>query len=382
MNSCVNKPKKLREKIPESTRLRLWVKSGGRCAHCNEVVYRDSFTLMSDNFSEIAHIIASSNDGPRGSELSENLQIDYDNLILLCSKCHKLVDGDNKNKFPVEKLQQIKEEHERRIEILTSIDRNAKTHVLIIQSSIGINHVEVNKKDVNIAVIENRMYPSEEKPYCIDLTNDEGRGDSSFYLAKAKQLKNALKDFIGRFDSASERQHISVFPLALMPLLVCFGRELGNKHAIQLFQHNRIEDDWAWKDENNTTEYFVKKPKNPIQKSDVFLKIAISDSIGEDKLKSIPDINSNIYEIGIENPTPHFLVHRDLIPKFDVIYRQILNEIQLFHGVNCNVNLLMAVPAPIAIQCGLSLLPGKDPNIWAFDYDKAHGGFIKALKVN
>src|SRR5690606_18452055 len=105
-------------------------------------------------------------------------------------------------------------------------------------------------------------------------------------------------------------------------------------------------------------------------------------AIGEDKLKSIPDINSNIYEIGIENPTPHFLVHRDLIPKFDVIYRQILNEIQRFHGANCNINLLMAAPAPIAIQCGLSLLPGKDPNIWAYDYDKKYGGFIKALKVN
>ena len=91
-----------------------------------------------------------------------------------------------------------------------------------------------------------------------------------------------------------------------MPLLVCFGRELGNKHAIQLFQHNRIEDDWVWKDENNTTEYFCQKPKNPIQNL-MFLKIAISDSIGEDKLKSLPDINSNIYEIGIENPTLIFL---------------------------------------------------------------------------
>ena len=34
MNKCVNKPDKLREKIPEKTRLRLWVRSGGRCAHC------------------------------------------------------------------------------------------------------------------------------------------------------------------------------------------------------------------------------------------------------------------------------------------------------------------------------------------------------------
>lgn len=382
MSSCVNKPKKLREKIPESTRLRLWVKSGGRCAHCNEVVYRDSFTLMNDNFSEVAHIIANSIGGPRGNEFSTDLQIDYDNLILLCSKCHKLIDGDNKEQFPIKKLQQIKEDHERRIEILTSIDRNAKTHALIIQSSIGINHVEVNKKDVNIAIIENRMYPSEEKPYFIDLTNDSGRGDSNFYSAKAQQLKSALNDFVGKFNSASDRQHISVFPLALMPLLVSFGRELGNKHALQLFQHNRTEDNWIWKDENNNIEYFVKKPKHPNKQDDVFLKIALSDSIGDDKLKSIPDISQNIYEIGIENPSPHYLVHRDLIPKFDVIYRQILNEIQLFHGVNCNVNLLMAVPAPIAIQCGLSLLPGKDPNIWAFDYDKAHGGFIKALKVN
>ncbi len=382
MSKCVNKPDKLREKIPEKTRLRLWVRSGGRCAHCNDVVYRDSFTLMNDNFSEVAHIIASSKDGPRGNELSEQLQIDYENLILLCSKCHKLVDGDNKNEFPIKKLRQIKQDHERRIEILTSINRNAKTNALIIKSSIGVNHVEVNEKDVNIAVIKNRMYPSEEQPYVIDLTNDSGRGDENFYKSKSRQLKQALNDFLGRFNSASTKQHISIFPLALMPLLVSFGRELGSKHAIQLFQYDRTENNWIWKDRTKDIEYITLKPDKPIKDKDVFLKISLSDSIGNDKLKSVQDTTSNIYEITIDNPTPHFLVHRDLITKFDVIYRQMLNEIQLFHGANCNINLLLAVPAPIAVQCGLSLLPGKDPNIWAYDYDKEYGGFIKALKIN
>jgi hypothetical protein len=167
-----------------------------------------------------------------------------------------------------------------------------------------------------------------------------------------------------------------------MPLLVHFGKELGDKHSIQLFQHHRTPSDWLWVNKDNYPEYVVSTPDSlDTSSKDVYLKIALSDYIGADKLATLPSINTNIYEISVPHPTTSFLINKNQIPKFDAVYRQVLNEIQLVHGVDCQIHLLLATPAPIAVQCGLSLLSRKDPSIQVYDYDSNKRGFFKALVV-
>jgi len=39
-------------------------------------------------------MIAASEDGPRGSEESDSLQIEFSNLMLLCQQCHKEIDDN------------------------------------------------------------------------------------------------------------------------------------------------------------------------------------------------------------------------------------------------------------------------------------------------
>ncbi len=374
--------KEKRPAIPATVQLKLWIRSGGRCQLCNKKVYVDDFTLKEGNWSNIAHIISWSPNGPRGHKtLSKKLEKDFSNLMLMCTEHGKLIDTKPYvQEYPVERLKQLKEEHEQRIDSLTEITNEARTHVLIVQSNIGGNPVEVNTSEVELAITENRMYPNE-KPFIIDLTRDVGNGLQDYYTGKATEITNRLRGFIDKFNASSERQHISIFPLALMPLLVHLGKELGDKHSIQLFQHQRTPSSWIWPDEE-TSEYIINKPKSISSSKDVYLKIALSDYIGEDKLNTLSKLNSNVYEITIEKPTTRFLSNKSLIPKFDAVYRQILNEVQLKHGLDCTIHLLLAAPAPIAVQCGLSLLTRKDPSMWVYDFDKEHGGFIRALKVN
>jgi hypothetical protein len=62
---------------------------------------------------EIAHIVAKSPEGPRGSNpLPVAERDEYSNLILLCPTHHKIVD-DNEPDWPVEVLQQVKVDHEK-----------------------------------------------------------------------------------------------------------------------------------------------------------------------------------------------------------------------------------------------------------------------------
>lgn len=375
--------KEKRPKIPAKTQFKLWLAAGGRCELCNDDVYVDGFTLKEGNWSNIAHIISWTPNGPRGDKgLSSKLATDFSNLMLMCAKHADLIDTINYLKeYPTEKLREMKMDHENRIKNLTRITNEAKTNILIIQSNIGGNHVEINTNEVLNAVTSNRMYPVE-KPFIIDLTADVGDGNNGYYSAKATEISNRLNGFLDRFNSFSERQHISIFPLALMPLLVHLGKELGDKHSIQLFQHQRTPSSWVWEDKYTTSEYIVNNPQRVVKSKDVYLKIALSDYIEEDKLKTVPGMNENLYEITIDQPSTNFLTNRNLIPKFDAVYRQMLNEIQKKHGLDCTIHLLMAAPAPIAVQCGLSLLTRKDPALWAYDFNKNDGGFIKALKVN
>lgn len=87
----------------------LWGRSGNRCAICKlELTPEGEVSTIG----EMAHIIAHSNDGPRGdSELPTCERDNYSNLILVCPTHHVQIDK-NPNEWAVEKLRQIKASHE------------------------------------------------------------------------------------------------------------------------------------------------------------------------------------------------------------------------------------------------------------------------------
>jgi hypothetical protein len=110
----------------------LWGRSGNRCAFpgCKIELTSDG---EESTLGEMAHIVADSPNGPRGeSDLTPEQRDEYSNLILLCPTHHTLIDS-NPEEWSVEKLKQIKAEHEnwvsRQLEqeriIINAIDNSA-----------------------------------------------------------------------------------------------------------------------------------------------------------------------------------------------------------------------------------------------------------------
>ena len=90
----------------------LWGRAANRCAFtdCKIELTIDGEI---DTLGEMAHIIAKSPDGPRGkSDIPQESRDSYENLILLCPTHHKIVDNDLE-KWTVDILKQMKEEHEK-----------------------------------------------------------------------------------------------------------------------------------------------------------------------------------------------------------------------------------------------------------------------------
>lgn len=87
----------------------LWGRSGNRCAICKLELTPDG---SRETLGEMAHIIARSLDGPRGStELVSEERDSYDNLILLCPTHHSEVDK-NFEAWPIGRLWNVKADHE------------------------------------------------------------------------------------------------------------------------------------------------------------------------------------------------------------------------------------------------------------------------------
>ena len=118
-----------------------------------------------------------------------------------------------------------------------------------------------------------------------------------------------------------------------------------------------------------------------IDKEKVILKICLSDNIQPDKYSNFVDDSFSIYEITINEPSPHFIKDKKQLENFSYEYRKLLNKIQTKHGRNCEIYILPAIPVSFAVECGRVILPTKDPNIYICEY-YVNDGFKKVLKVN
>lgn len=96
---------------------KLSLRSGGRCAFpdCRALLtWADPQSGEVTVLGHIAHIVARNEDGPRGrSTLSKGDRNRYENLILLCTKHHQLVDArSNESFWTIERLTQLRDDHE------------------------------------------------------------------------------------------------------------------------------------------------------------------------------------------------------------------------------------------------------------------------------
>ena len=98
--------------ISEKVRKDLWAKSGNRCAICRKEFF-SCIDKEDFNIGEECHIVSSQPNGPRHIDNFGDYD-SYDNIILLCRNHHKEIDDPaNHSIYTVEKLTEIKREHEK-----------------------------------------------------------------------------------------------------------------------------------------------------------------------------------------------------------------------------------------------------------------------------
>lgn len=375
--------KNKRLKIPDSVKLKLWVLSGGRCEFpgCNKVVWRDGLTLKEDNFAHMAHLVASSPKGPRGDViLSKKLAKDFSNFMLVCFDHSKLVDGKHKSEYTLDFLKLYKNKHEERIKMQTAVGPDMATTVVRFMANIGDRKVDVSLSQVYQAIFP--RFPSDEKGILLDFTNKEGRGNKTYWKNFAREISNQVKrDFVMGNDR-KRLEHLSIFALGPMPILMYFGNQIGNIIPSDIYQKHRDTDDWNWRQEPKPDRftYILKKYNQTRSAKKVIIVLSLSGKIHQEEVRQCITGKYPLYEITVRSPSVRFLIYKSRLEKFKDIYREVITEIRKRYGSECEIHMFPAVPAPIAVICGKELLPKSDPKI--FVYDKEKDGFVPVLKIN
>lgn len=127
--------------IRRETLRRLYLHSGNRCAFpkCAETMMDEEGTFVG----EICHIEAAKTGGERyNAEMTDEERRSFENLLLLCHRHHVVT--DNVEKYPVEKLKEMKAVHERKYSQIeekmsaTIADQSLESETTDAVSLIGI----------------------------------------------------------------------------------------------------------------------------------------------------------------------------------------------------------------------------------------------------
>jgi len=381
----VNKlsPIKRVRKIPELTRLTLFVRAGGRCefdGH-NKYLLEHPLTLTEINLGEAAHIVAFKEGGPRGETDQRPIDIhNIDNLMLLCLDCHKLID-DHPDQYTVAVLKEYKKKHEDRIHYITGLSKDLKTTIVQLKAKVNDQAVDIPVAHVIEAVAP--RYPSDTHGFVIDLTGIQGN-DDSYYKTAMQTIKTRLDSLYSPSMDVDQTRHISLFAMGPIPTLAYLGSRMSNKIPVDFYQRHRDSKNWIWKRQGAPAEYDFQLIRSGIDTKSVALLISLSGKVHLEHLPEMVDEKFYLYEISLKDrqPNPDFLKQREDLQRFETIYRLSLAQIMSTHGKLDSLHIFPAVPAPIAVVCGYELLPKVYPTIVVHDYDKSVGGFTYSIRIN
>ena len=368
-------------KIPSKVQFRLWRRAAGRCQYegCNKPLWKDDLTQKEMNASYIAHIIGDSADGPRGDAvLSEKLKADLSNLMLLCDVHHRLVDDDTAG-HPVERLQAMKRQHEERIELVTAISPDMKSHIILYGANVGELNSNLTWSKAAAAMLPS-YYPAEGQSIELGLKNSSlCDHDGSYWNFERQQLHRQFHEKVkGRLQQGDLR-HLSIFALAPQPLLIELGRLLSDILAAEVYQLHREPPDWRWQPHDENFEYVICEPAD--NQSTVVLNLSLSATITDDRISNVVGANVSIWKMTNSQVHNDFLQSREQLRSFRKHFRILLDRIKARHGQNTVLHIFPAVPVSIAVEIGRVWMPKADMVLRIYDQNRQTGGFSVAFDI-
>ena len=361
------------------TIMRLIAASGGHCQFegcpCN--LFRDDLTWAEFNNSNVAHIVASSPDGPRGSEDSYRLSDKYENLMLLCPTHHNEIDNDTET-YTVEKLLKMKQEQELRVQELLEGMNYPESEIVILESPIkGKCDVHVDKKQTIEALRSRKKNPASSHPTLIKVDGHGEYNSHIYWQILSEKLKAEVEKQIMSSLKYYPELMLSVFPLAPIPLIAKLGELIGDKREVDVFQKTRRPETWCWRAETGTNAFsteIIRNENGDAGKTAVIL--SLTARISPARVLTVYNA-ATIYHIVAKSNGVDCIASPEDLKLFWQEYQSVCDQIK--NNDHCdNAAVFPAIPVSAAFEIGRRHMHGVHPVLHIYDDDN---GFFEALTI-
>ena len=372
-----------KSKIPEKIQRALWARAAGRCQYrgCNCELIGDLLSGKEDKmFGFVAHIVADSPGGARGHPIRSTLLAkDLSNLMLLCAKCHRLIDDEAPDDHSEELLLHMKKEHEKRVRLASGIQADRASHVIRFGANIGKNEALVARDDIFASMLPDRSPASFETIDLEMLGLSLDDADESFWQI---QQTNLQRQFAEKIRGRIERQqitHASIFALAPQPLLIELGRQLCDILPASVHQRHREPSTWKWQNDAPPIEYQTTQPAKIYPT--VALILGLSASIGQERITSVLGQETAVWSMTTTSPHNDIMRSPEDLALFRQQLRRLFDKIKATHGEDATINVFPALPVSAAVEVGRVWMPKADLPLQIFDQNRQIGGFVSALRI-
>ncbi|MCA4131297.1 SAVED domain-containing protein [Arthrobacter sp. M4] len=356
---------------------RVWVAAGGRCTFCKEFLAEDETTGQSVFTGQLAHIVGATTEegSPRGkSDKTLKERALPKNLMLLCAGEHKVIDTlEHWTLYDEEQLQAFKTQHERDVRELTGLLRKPKSTVIRVSGDIRDQTVDYSKQAVIRALLEDQRFPDfslqDDTQNCeVDLRVHDGEDDNdpTYWQSTALTLTRRLRRPKNHLKT-QEIDHISVFALARIPILVQLGVLLDDVTNVTV--HNRRRGSgqgWGWYASGPTDGLHFPVIEVPGE-GDPVVTFSVSGPVDfhalPEELQGKPR-----YDIRAEGAklSPTVLRSPDDLAALIETWREVLATVETNHR-NRPISLVLAVGAAAAVEIGRAHMRGVHAPLRIFD---------------
>lgn len=367
------------KEIADTKKLILMGLCGGKCEFrgCEKSIVQDILTGEKSNFSNYAHIVASSENGPRGDKvLSTKLSNDENNIMVLCRDHHKEID-DFPEKYTVNILKDMKREHEAYIKDLMNITKESSVIGVKYTANISDRVTKINDEDIRKCAFRQNKYCKGEIINLSDNKADE-RNDSKFYEFERDNIKNNFFQCIKPLLKKEKVYKFFLCAIAPQPLLIYLGTLFSDITDVEVQQLQR-EPIQEWYLGNEKNDEFDVKLNIPEKKySKVALNISITADISEQRIRDVLGKECDIIKVESTIHGNDIIKNKSQLETYNKKIREAYERIKDIYGRDCEINIFPAMPISIALETGMCWMKKAHPRLTIYD---EKNGFKKALEI-
>jgi len=276
-------------------------------------------------------------------------------------------------------LQQMKAEHEQRVELVTGISPDKKSHVLLYGANVGEHSSPLNYREAAPALFPDR-YPATDHP--IELSTHKSSfsdRDEEFWIMEAENLCRKFDRQVRERLATGDIRHLSVFSIAPQPLLILLGTLLGDIVPADVYQRHRELQTWDWPLAKSFPGFTVTTP--PATSGAPALVLALSGTIAPERVNSVLGLDASIWTVTVATPHNDLTKSRDQLSQFRGLMRSVLDRIKAVHGQPTVLHVFPAASISIAIELGRIRMPKAEMPWQIYDQVNALGGFVPAIRL-